>query len=39
MKKIFLTILLVIAVYSHNLKAVSLSMGFLGQFAIRSFLK
>ncbi len=34
MKKIFLTILLVIAVYSHNLKAVSLSMGFLGQFAI-----
>ena len=34
MKKIFLTILLVIAVYSHNLKAVSLSMVFLGQFAI-----
>lgn len=34
MKKIFLTILLAIAVYSHNLKAVSLSMGFLGQFAI-----
>ena len=34
MKRIFLIILLIFGIYSHNLKAVSLSMGFLGQFAI-----
>ncbi len=34
MKKIFLISLLIFGIYSYNLKAVSLSMGFLGQFAV-----
>lgn len=34
MKKAFLMILIIFGIYSHNLKAVSLSMGILGQFAI-----
>lgn len=34
MRKIFLITLLIFGIYSYNLKAVSLSMGFLGQFAI-----
>lgn len=34
MKKIFLIALLIVVICSYNLKAVSLSMGFLGQFAI-----
>ena len=34
MKKVFLIILIIFGVYFNNLKAVSLSMGFLGQFAL-----
>ena len=34
MKKVFLMILIIFGIYSHNLKAVSLSMGILGQFAL-----
>ena len=34
MKKVFFIALLIFGIYSYNLKAVSLSMGFLGQFAI-----
>ena len=34
MKKVFLMILIIFGIYSYNLKAVSLSMGFLGQFAL-----
>lgn len=34
MKKVFLIILIIFGIYSNNLKAVSLSMGFLGQFAL-----
>ena len=34
MKKVFLIILIIFGIYSNNLKAVSLSMGIIGQFAL-----